>query len=100
MLGIGSLHSHSEVALVADIESGGASIAVALMPPTGPARIVASDKASLSAEDRDQAHAASGVTTLLPDLVAKVLKRYSESEVGREHGTIASVHAIVGAPFV
>jgi hypothetical protein len=86
--------------LIADIEGGSAAVAIVLIREGHPARIIVSERKYLPLEGIVSENLTKATLRLLSDLVWNSVKKYAESEMGKRHGAVESLFAIVGTPWV
>lgn len=99
MLGSFSTRQKGVPVLVADIESGSAGAAIVFVHTGGAARVLASERAMLSIEERISNHRVRAAVKLMGEIAAHVAGKYNASDSAKKYGHVQKMCAIVGAPF-
>jgi hypothetical protein len=87
---------HDVPILVADVDSGTAAAAVALLSDHGPARILVCARLDAPIEARSADHSLTTTFSTLESVAKQVVESYTASEEHKKHGPVESVHCLVG----
>lgn len=86
--------------LILDVEGGSVAVAIALLKPNSPARIIFNERAYISPTERTQGRHTTAIIALTKEVLARTLKQYTDSPHARKHSTIQSIHTVVGVPWI